>query len=136
MFKMYALTVFFAVAVWAAITAYFAKGPIADHATAIFFYGGMVPLTMYSFWWNIVRFKKVTMPPFLEAIRIPLAAIALGINSAYYGIKFVNPDTQKMIHSQAITNLWLGFEIVLTISLIVGIYRWAGRRNSAELQAE
>lgn len=133
---MYVLTVAFAVAVWAAISAYFAKGPIADHATAIFFYGGMVPLTMYSFWWNIVRFKKITMPPFLEAIRIPLAAIALGVNSAYYGIKFVNPDTQKMIHTSAVTGLWLSFEIILTISLIVGIYRWEARRSALQPQGE
>lgn len=132
MLKMYGVTALFAVAAWVALSAIFARGPIEDHGMATVFYGGMVPLTTFAFWWNVVRFKNISLPPLFEQIRIPFGAIALGINSAYYNISFIDSKAQELLSMPAVKNLWLGFEVALTISLIIGIYRWEAERNHSQ----
>jgi len=90
------------------------------------------PITSLAFWWNVINFKNLSLPPVLESIRIPLAAIALGINSAYYNISFVDQEAQKLAQTTMAKNLWLGFETVLTIALIIGLQRWNAIRTPAQ----
>ncbi len=125
MLRMYIITVSFAVAVWAVTHFYFSRGPITDDSTRFvaFMCGGIIPLTVFGFFWNVVKFKGVKMPQVLEFIRIPWAAIALGINSALYKISFENAEVQREIRSPSIIVAWLLVEVVLVVSLIIGILR-------------
>ncbi len=94
------------------------------------------PLLFFSIYWIIalqtlfvsaINVADWDLPKGSEWGRIPFAAYVLGANSSLYHSSFIDEGMQKIRDGWVVKGMWLGFEIVLVIALIVGIIRWSVR---------
>lgn len=125
MFRMYRLTVFLSVVSWYPLAKTFERGPVAYAEWAIWLYSAIILLAAFSFFWNILS-AGVVKPGFIDAIRVPIAAIALGLNSAYYHANFAEVRLQDLVSKPSVQYLWIGIEILLTLSIMLGIQSLEG----------
>jgi hypothetical protein len=139
MFKKYGLTALLATLAWAITNYYYQINPMPNQEWAGFLYGVMMPPAIYACWWNLDGIWKnifhFEIPPPFEKLRIPFAAVILGVNSAIYDIHYADTETM-LINDENVRNLWLGLEIALTIALIIGLYHcdaWQRPNNCSNL---
>lgn len=123
MFVKYIVTILFAFLAFIGVHAFTDDWQVQNGQEAVWYYGAIFSLAFTASWWNLMATINASFPSFLEKISIPLAAIALGINSAYYHISFKEPALQALVQTPLIQYLWLGVEIGLILGLIIGIYR-------------
>lgn len=129
--RMYFITLLFSLFAFVMARSYI-YGPQAplDNEGAGYLYGAMFPAVILSVWWNVANFKGTSMPLIIARIRIPLAAITLGVNSAYYDIIFSNPEFPGILQTSIIKVNWLVFEALLSVALVIGIRLWSARHSS------
>ena len=109
-------------AIWQVCVGYFDK-PIENTLLALFVYLAILPISAHCFMWNILKFKSVVPPGFWESTRIPLTAMVLGVHSGFSYI-IVAPGVDGNLLTSTVEESWLSLEVLLTVSLVVGIFRW------------
>ena len=125
MLKMYALTVLVSIITCTGIVLVCGE-PSTDTNPLIFFsiYWIIALQTLFA---SAINVADWDLPKSLELGRIPFAACVLGANSSLYHSSFIDEGMQRIRDGWAVKGMWLGFETVLTVILIIGIIRWSVR---------